>query len=62
MKYRQHLDWHFCQNRRLKDSGHDQSRGWYFSLSDWMQYEEIEDPEETGMTCNSYLDMTWRTA
>ncbi|PNF27040.1 hypothetical protein B7P43_G10416 [Cryptotermes secundus] len=48
IKCRQHLDWHFRQNRRLKDSGANQSRGWYFSVSDWMQYEEIEDSEEAG--------------
>ncbi|PNF43984.1 hypothetical protein B7P43_G00905 [Cryptotermes secundus] len=48
MKYRQHLDWHFHQNRRQKDSGHNQSRDWYLSLSDWMQCTEFEDPEEIG--------------
>jgi hypothetical protein len=62
MKYRKHLDWHFRQNRRQKESGRKQSRGWYYSLSDWMQYEETEDPEERGMICNCYVDMTWRNA
>jgi hypothetical protein len=62
MKYRQHLNWHFCQNSLQKDSGHKQSRGWFYSLSDWMQCEESDDPEERGMICISYLDITLRTA
>lgn len=43
MKYRQHLDWHFRQNRRQKQQN---SRSWLYSLSDWMQSEETEDLEE----------------
>ncbi|XP_047121818.1 uncharacterized protein LOC124805343 [Schistocerca piceifrons] len=47
MKYSQHLDWHFRQNRRERDSTRKaQSRKWYYDVSDWIQFEEIEDLEE----------------
>lgn len=47
MKYSQHLDWHFRQNRRDRDSARRaHSRRWYYDVSDWIQYEEIEDLEE----------------
>lgn len=47
MKYSQHLDWHFRQNRRDRDSvRRAHSRQWYYDVSDWIQYEEIEDLEE----------------
>ncbi|XP_055372303.1 uncharacterized protein LOC129606180 [Condylostylus longicornis] len=47
MKYSQHLDWHFRQNRRERDSNRKaHSRKWYYDLSDWLQYEEIEDLED----------------
>ncbi|XP_065337867.1 pre-mRNA cleavage complex 2 protein Pcf11-like isoform X1 [Cloeon dipterum] len=47
LKYSQHLDWHFRQNRRDKDSAKKaQSRKWYYDVSDWIQFEEIEDLEE----------------
>ncbi|XP_035773980.1 uncharacterized protein LOC118456936 isoform X2 [Anopheles albimanus] len=47
MKYSQHLDWHFRQNRRDRDSTRKaHSRKWYYDVSDWIQYEEIEDLEE----------------
>uniref|UniRef100_A0A1B6C345 CID domain-containing protein n=3 Tax=Clastoptera arizonana TaxID=38151 RepID=A0A1B6C345_9HEMI len=47
MKYSQHLDWHFRQNRRDKDSSRmAQSRKWYYDISDWIQFEEIEDLED----------------
>ncbi|XP_033608498.1 uncharacterized protein LOC111867245 isoform X3 [Cryptotermes secundus] len=47
MKYSQHLDWHFRQNRRDKDNTRKaQSRKWYYDVSDWIQFEEIEDLEE----------------
>lgn len=47
IKYSQHLDWHFRQNRRERDlvrKAH--SRKWYYDLNDWKQYEEIIDLEE----------------
>lgn len=48
-KYSQHLDWHFRQNRRERDSKRKaHSRKWYYNRSDWIQYEEIEDSEERG--------------
>ncbi|XP_026836592.1 uncharacterized protein LOC6549106 isoform X3 [Drosophila erecta] len=47
IKYSQHLDWHFRQNRRERDSTRKAtSRRWYYDLNDWRQYEEIEDVEE----------------
>lgn len=47
IKYSQHLDWHFRQNRRERDSSRKaHSRKWYYDLNDWIQYEEIEDLDE----------------
>ncbi|EDW77070.2 LOW QUALITY PROTEIN: uncharacterized protein Dwil_GK22121 [Drosophila willistoni] len=47
IKYSQHLDWHFRQNRRDRDTNRKAtSRRWYYDLNDWRQYEEIEDVEE----------------
>lgn len=47
MKYSQHLDWHFRQNRRDRDSARRaHSRRWYYDVADWIQYEEIEDLDE----------------
>lgn len=52
MKYSQHLDWHFRQNRRDRDSKRRaHSRKWYYNQSDWIKYEEIEDLEERGEFC-----------
>lgn len=51
MKYSQHLDWHFRQNRRERDSQRRaHSRKWYYNQADWIKYEEIEDLEERGET------------
>ncbi|XP_054736498.1 uncharacterized protein LOC129243479 isoform X1 [Anastrepha obliqua] len=47
IKYSQHLDWHFRQNRRERDlSRKAHSRKWFYDLADWVQYEEIEDLDE----------------
>ncbi|XP_013195620.2 uncharacterized protein LOC106138874 isoform X2 [Amyelois transitella] len=47
VRYSQHLDWHFRQNRRERDSARRaHSRHWHYDLSDWVQYEEVEDLEE----------------
>ncbi len=47
IKYSQHLDWHFRQNRRDRDSSRRaHSRRWYYNVDDWIQYEEIEDLDE----------------
>ncbi|XP_059050202.1 pre-mRNA cleavage complex 2 protein Pcf11 isoform X2 [Achroia grisella] len=47
VRYSQHLDWHFRQNRRQRDSARRaHSRHWHYDLSDWLQYEELEDLEE----------------
>lgn len=46
-KYSNHLDWHYRQNRREKESAHKTlSRKWYYSVADWIQYEEIENIDE----------------
>ncbi|CAG7733227.1 unnamed protein product [Allacma fusca] len=47
VRYSQHLDWHFRQNRREKANARKAlSRKWYYDLSDWIQFAEIEDLEE----------------
>ncbi|KAJ8971726.1 hypothetical protein NQ317_002556 [Molorchus minor] len=47
MQYSQHLDWHFRQNRKGKRNIRvATSRKWYYTLSDWKNYEELEDLEE----------------
>lgn len=47
MKYSQHLDWHYRQNRRERDSARRaHSRKWYYDVSDWIQYEEIENLDD----------------
>lgn len=47
MKYSQHLDWHYRQNRRERDSARKaHSRKWYYEVADWIQYEEIENVDE----------------
>ncbi|XP_033212729.1 uncharacterized protein LOC117170223 isoform X2 [Belonocnema kinseyi] len=46
-RYSQHLDWHFRQNRKERDSARKaHSRTFYYDLSDWTQYEEVEDLED----------------
>uniref|UniRef100_A0A0A9XGI4 Pre-mRNA cleavage complex 2 protein Pcf11 n=2 Tax=Lygus hesperus TaxID=30085 RepID=A0A0A9XGI4_LYGHE len=46
-KYSQHLDWHFRQNRRERDAMRvAQSRRWNYDVSDWIQYQEIEEKED----------------
>lgn len=47
IKYNHHLDWHFRENRRERDSvRRPQSRKLYLPLSEWLQYQEIENEEE----------------
>ncbi|GLV35194.1 Pcf11 cleavage and polyadenylation factor subunit [Carabus blaptoides fortunei] len=47
MQYSQHLDWHFRQNRRGRNSARKAlCRKWYYDVSDWKNFEEIEDIEE----------------
>ncbi|KAF7987800.1 hypothetical protein HCN44_003663 [Aphidius gifuensis] len=46
-KYSQHLDWHFRQNRKERDTARKtHSRPWYYDVNIWTQFEEIEDLEE----------------
>ncbi|NXK33586.1 PCF11 protein, partial [Piprites chloris] len=45
--YADHLDWHYRQNRTEKDvSRKITHRRWYYSLTDWIEFEEIADLEE----------------
>ena len=49
-KYREHLDWHFRQNKREKQEIKvAKFRRWYYPSQQWMQYEEFGDLEERGM-------------
>ena len=46
-RYRHHLNWHFRQNRKEKDSARKaHSRSWYYDVSNWIKFEEIEDLED----------------
>lgn len=55
MKYTQHLDWHFRQNRRERDSRRRAHfRKWYYNQSDWIKYEEIEDLDERGKLVKTF--------
>ncbi|XP_062867063.1 pre-mRNA cleavage complex 2 protein Pcf11 [Trichomycterus rosablanca] len=45
--YADHLDWHYRQNRSEKDISRKVThRRWYYSLTDWIEFEEIADLEE----------------
>ncbi|XP_074839592.1 pre-mRNA cleavage complex 2 protein Pcf11 [Carettochelys insculpta] len=45
--YADHLDWHYRQNRTEKDISRKVThRRWYYSLTDWIEFEEIADLEE----------------
>ncbi|MPC14511.1 Pre-mRNA cleavage complex 2 protein Pcf11 [Portunus trituberculatus] len=47
LQYSHHLDWHFRQNKKQQESTKKaNTRKFYFSVPDWLQYEEIEDVEE----------------
>ncbi|XP_050689942.1 uncharacterized protein LOC126982137 isoform X2 [Eriocheir sinensis] len=47
LQYSHHLDWHFRQNKKQQESTKKANiRKFYFSVQDWLQYEEIEDVEE----------------
>ncbi|CAH0397607.1 unnamed protein product [Chilo suppressalis] len=46
VRYSQHLDWHFRQNRRDRTAKRiAQSRPWHYTRSDWLQFEEVEDQD-----------------
>lgn len=48
-KYSAHLDWHFRQNRRQKDSTKKGNiRNFYLSAEDWIHNEGVEDIKEKG--------------
>ncbi|XP_060681978.1 pre-mRNA cleavage complex 2 protein Pcf11 isoform X2 [Hemiscyllium ocellatum] len=45
--YADHLDWHYRMNRMEKDITKKVTyRKWYYSLTDWIEFEEIADLEE----------------
>lgn len=57
-RYSHHLDWHFRQNRRERDSARKaHSRPWYYDVSDWIQFEEIEDLEDRGLCLLLFPDI-----
>ncbi|RXG71959.1 Pre-mRNA cleavage complex 2 protein Pcf11, partial [Armadillidium vulgare] len=46
-QYSHHLDWHFRMNKKQQDSTKKvNTRKFYFTMEDWVQFEEIEDIEE----------------
>lgn len=45
--YNQHLDWHFQQNRRVRDARGHNSHQWYNKMDDWLQQGESEKANET---------------
>ncbi|KAH9496037.1 hypothetical protein Btru_014990 [Bulinus truncatus] len=46
-KYRAHLDWHFRQNKMEQEMVKvAKNRKWFYSIPDWVQYEELEDTED----------------
>ncbi|XP_059560822.1 pre-mRNA cleavage complex 2 protein Pcf11-like [Myotis daubentonii] len=45
--YADHLDWHYRQNRTEKDVSRKVThRHWYYSLTDWIEFEEVADLKE----------------
>uniref|UniRef100_A0A8C7YPW5 Pre-mRNA cleavage complex 2 protein Pcf11 n=1 Tax=Oryzias sinensis TaxID=183150 RepID=A0A8C7YPW5_9TELE len=45
--YADHLDWHFRQNHADKQASKKVThRRWYYTLTDWIEFEEIADLEE----------------
>ncbi|XP_065206931.1 uncharacterized protein LOC135836194 isoform X2 [Planococcus citri] len=49
IKYSQHLDWHFRLNRKGKDGARTiHSRKWYYSKTDWIKFQEMEDTTDRG--------------
>ncbi|XP_076041386.1 uncharacterized protein LOC143025504 isoform X2 [Oratosquilla oratoria] len=47
LQYSDHLDWHFRQNHKQRESTKKaNTRKFYLTIADWLQYEEIEDIEE----------------
>lgn len=52
-RYARHLDWHFRQNNKNRNEANKaHSRAWYYSLSEWMLYEELSD-EKTPLPVTS---------
>jgi hypothetical protein len=46
-RYSKHLDWHFRQNKREKEEVNKaHSRNWFYSLTEWIFYEEISEEVE----------------
>lgn len=49
-RYSKHLDWHFRQNKKEKEEVNKaHSRSWYYTLSDWLLYEELSEESVTNM-------------
>ena len=46
-EYKEHLDWHFRQNKRQsQDAKIVRHRKWFYDTADWVQYEEIAAAED----------------
>jgi hypothetical protein len=59
-RYSKHLDWHFRQNKREKEEiNKAHSREWYYSLADWILYEELSEEslsqQESDQMSNNHL-------
>lgn len=51
MQYSHHLDWHFHENRRQRQSTKTaNTRGLYFSVDDWLLYEEMNKDVEKSVS------------
>lgn len=62
LQYSHHLDWHFRQNKKQQESTKKaNTRKFYFSVPDWLQYEEIEDVEERGELSTSAVPVRVNT-
>ncbi|XP_036393585.1 pre-mRNA cleavage complex 2 protein Pcf11-like [Megalops cyprinoides] len=46
-EYRDHLDWHYRQNRTKKDISKGAAcRGWYFGVKEWTEHHDLADLED----------------
>lgn len=52
-RYADHLDFHYRQNRKEREGQLPTNRSWYYSATEWLQYEEIEDAEQRAISSMS---------
>jgi pre-mRNA cleavage complex 2 protein Pcf11 len=49
LKMKDHLDWHFRQNRRIKEKDQKTiSRDWYLTVDDWVEDRDIDVADKMG--------------